>query len=187
MNIRLLVNFVLFQLGWFACVLSASAGASWLGTIIALGICAYHLYTTVDFDKEFQLILVVLLIGFSWDSFLVQQGIFQFNSGMFYSSMAPHWIFAMWALFATTLNVSMRWLKGRYLVATALGAIAGPMAYLAGEKLGAVVIAPGTETLVTIAAGWAFILPAVVWMSTRFDGFRSDSSRTHDEREVLDV
>jgi hypothetical protein len=30
---RLLVNFVAFQLGWFACVLGAAQGLPWLGPV----------------------------------------------------------------------------------------------------------------------------------------------------------
>ena len=138
MNTHMLVNFVLFQLGWFACVLGAAAGMPWSGSLLVLGIIGYHVYRVADAGTELHLMLLVLLIGFSWDSLLVALGFLQFSSGVFHSSLAPHWILAMWALFATTLNVSMAWLKGRYVLAGLFGLVGGPMAYYAGLKLGAV-------------------------------------------------
>ena len=53
------------------------------------------------------------------------------------AALAPYWLVVMWALFATTINVSMAWMKNRWLLAVVMGAVFGPMAF-AGEKLGAV-------------------------------------------------
>jgi hypothetical protein len=59
----------------------------------------------------------------------------------------------MWIAFATTLNVSMRWLRGRPELALLFGAVGGPLAFYAGERLGAVTVhrpAGGTGG----AVGW---------------------------------
>ncbi len=42
---RTLVNFVAFQAGWFACVLSAANGRPWLGVLVVGLIVALHLRT----------------------------------------------------------------------------------------------------------------------------------------------
>ncbi|MGB7931118.1 MAG: DUF2878 domain-containing protein, partial [Gammaproteobacteria bacterium] len=84
-----------------------------------------------------------------------------------------HWIVAMWVLFASTLNVSLRWLRGRWMLATLLGAVAGPLAYYAGAKLGGVVITEPLPAFTALAAGWAAFVPLLIRLSTRFDGMRA--------------
>lgn len=172
MNSRLLVNVILFQLGWFACVLGAASGIPWVGTLGVMIILAHHLHSANSLEKELQLLSLVLLIGFIWDSLLVAFGILDYNSGLFHTSLAPHWIIAMWALFSTTLNVSLNWLKSRYLLSAVFGALGGPSAYYAGLKLGAVSMPSETQALVALALGWSLIMPTLVLLSERFNGFQ---------------
>ena len=43
---------------------------------------------------------------------------------------------ALWAAFATTLNVSLRALRQRYLLSAVLAAVGAPLAYYAGARAG---------------------------------------------------
>ena len=133
-----LVNIILFQVGWFACVLSAAAYQPWLGVGIAMLIIAFHTWRASRPVTEITLLAICVLVGAVWDSILVWQQWLAYPSGMFLDNTAPVWIIALWALFATTLNVSLRWLKKRPVIAMIVGAIAGPLAYIGGVKLGAV-------------------------------------------------
>ena len=187
MNLRLVTNFILFQLGWFACVIGAASDIPWSGTFLVMAILGYHLYSANDAETELRLLALVLLIGFIWDSLLVAFGILEYSSGLFHASLAPHWIIAMWALFSSTLNVSMNWLKGHYLVAGIFGAIGGPLAYYAGLKLGAVSMPSTTVALGVLAIGWALIMPALVYLSQRFNGFEPISAVKPSNRELFDV
>jgi hypothetical protein len=74
----------------------------------------------------------------------------------------------MWALLATTLNVSMRWLHGRPWSAAAFGALGGPLAYWAGARLGAVEIPDVAAALTAQAIGWAVMMPALMALALRF-------------------
>jgi len=85
-------------------------------------------------------------------------------------AMAPPWILGLWALFATTLNVSLNWLKGRWLVAALLGGIAGPLSYWAGARLGAVVLVEPVPALVALSIGWAILMPLLMALARRYDG-----------------
>ncbi|MDJ0881576.1 MAG: DUF2878 domain-containing protein [Gammaproteobacteria bacterium] len=176
MNIRLIINFVLFQLGWFACVLGGAWNLPWLGTVSVMAILAYHLSTADDRLNESSLIGIAVLLGFVWDSILVATGLLTYQSGMFHSELAPHWIIAMWALFASTLNVSLSWLKDRYFVALIFGAAGGPLAYYAGLKLGAVDMPNQFLALTALGFGWAVIMPFLMWASMRFNGFKTSST-----------
>jgi hypothetical protein len=76
----------------------------------------------------------------------------------------------MWMLFATTLNVSMRWLRGKPWVAAAFGLFGGPTTYLAGQKLGGIVLVNPTAAYLALAIGWAIIMPVLMSLSENLDG-----------------
>lgn len=165
-------NAVLFQIGWFACVLTASNNLAWLGSLAAAGILIIHLSRAFDFRMEIKTIVLITAMGTLWDSILMQTQFYQFSHGILIAGIAPYWLIALWALFASTLSLSLRWLKHRKFLASALGFIAGPVSYYAGHRLGAIEFSNTTMALMLTAIGWAVILPLVLMISERFDGFR---------------
>ncbi|MBA3696570.1 MAG: DUF2878 domain-containing protein [Methylotenera sp.] len=88
------------------------------------------------------------------------------------TALVPAWILGLWLDFSTTLNVSLRWMHGRYLVAILFGAIGGPLAYIGAEKLGAVIL-HGNPSYIVLSLGWAVITPLLLSFAVRFDGFAS--------------
>jgi hypothetical protein len=178
---KLAINFVLFQIGWFSVVVSAAQSRPGVGVAVIAFILAYHLYRSQPRGNELLLIFSALCIGLIWDSFMVASGLFIYASGSFVPYLAPYWILAMWALFATTLNLSLRWIKGRFLLAAISGAVFGPLAYYAGYQLGAVEISNMQMAMLVQALGWGMILPLLggiaSWldkgMAMSFEGTRS--------------
>ena len=59
----------------------------------------------------------------------------------------------------------MGWLCGRFALATVFGAIGGPLAYLAGDKLGALEI----HVLPAVVIAWIVVMPCLlaIEMKTR--------------------
>jgi len=94
-----------------------------------------------------------------------------YPSGVLLPGTAPHWIVALWMLFGTTLNVSLRWLRRMPAAAVVLGAIGGPLAYWGGARLGGMTVAAPLAATLALALGWAVLTPAMVGLSRRFDGF----------------
>ncbi len=166
-----LINFVTFQICWFACILGGANGLPWAGLIVTAAAVAYHLRTSAKPGAEAALIGAAAIMGAVWDSGLVAAGWLVYPSGMLIDGTAPYWIVALWIAFATTLNVSLRWLKGRLVLAAALGAIAGPLAYFGGAKLGGVTFVDPAAGLTALAAGWAVMMPLLMVLSNRLDGF----------------
>lgn len=166
----LLANIVLFQIGWFACVLGAANGLAWTGSVIALAIAGLHLWFAQQARVELQLLLIAVALGFAWDSAITAAGLIAFTSGNMLSGLAPHWIAALWLVFATSLNTSLRWLRGRVWLAILFGAVGGPLAYFAGAKLGALSFPDPTLGLVLQAIGWAALMPILLKLAARFDG-----------------
>ncbi len=169
---NMVANALAFQIGWFACVLGGAHQLPWAGTLIAALIVAWHLRHARRPAREFALLVAVGALGAVWDSLLVAAGWLVYPSGTLLTNTAPHWIVAMWVLFASTLNVSLRWLRGRWLIAIFVGAAAGPLAYYAGAKLGGVVMSEPLPAFTALALGWATFMPLLIKLSTRFDGMR---------------
>lgn len=171
-----LLNFTLFQIGWFSCVLSAAAGAPWLGVLAASFIVATHVVLAPLRWRALKLILLVMVLGTLWDSALVGFGWLAYPHGMWIDNLAPIWIVLLWALLATTLNQSMRWMQNRLWLASACGAVAGTLSYVAGARWGAVQMLDTVFACVALFIGWGVITPALLVLAKRFDGFASVSS-----------
>ncbi len=173
---HVLTNFVAFQIGWFACVLGGAHGAPWLGIGVTALVVAWHLGAAAQPGVEARLLVIVALLGAIWDSALVALGWIDYASGTIIAAAAPGWIVAMWVLFATTLNVSLNWLKGRDALAVAFGAIGGPLAFYGGAKLGAVSFPQPLFAFGALAIGWALFTPLLTRLATRFDGVSREST-----------
>ena len=170
----IIMNAVVFQIGWLLCVLAGANHVPWLGTLAGLLIVAWHISYANSPRSELLLVLSAGVIGSVWDSLLVYAGWLQYPSGMLIENTAPHWIVAMWMLFATTLNVSLKWLKQRPLLASIFGAVGGPGAYFAGYKLGGVEMPDLTTAMIALALGWALLMPLLMELARRLDGHREN-------------
>ena len=166
----IIINAAAFQIGWLCCVLAGANHVPWLGTLTALLIVTWHIRHASSPRTELLLVLSAGIIGAVWDSLLVYAGWLQYPSGTLIDNTAPHWIVAMWLLFATTLNLSLGWLKQRPLLAAALGAAAGPAAYFAGYKLGGVAIPDLATAMTALALGWALFMPLLMALANHLDG-----------------
>ena len=170
-GIFLLANFAAFQLGWFACVLGGAWRYPIAGAGIALAILAWHLSTAQDRPAELKLILIAGAMGWLFDTALLQTGWISFAEGAVFPGTAPIWMVTLWMLFATTFNVSMTWIKSKLILAVVLGAAGGPLAYLAGARLGAMQFHDQQPALITLAIGWATATPLLAIVASRLNGF----------------
>jgi Protein of unknown function (DUF2878) len=164
-----IVNFVLFQLAWFACVITAARGSSWLGVLAVLLVAAVHVVHSPRPKAALRLLLIVTGLGVVWDSSVLFTGWIRYVDGWSLVWLAPAWIIAMWTLFGTLLNVSLRWLRGRWLLAAGFGLIGGPLAYYGGVKLGAVTLMQPFNVLLLQGIGWAMLTPLLVHLARRYD------------------
>ena len=168
-SVALIVNCVAFQCGWFACVLGAAHGWPLGGAAAAMTIVALHLACAPRAAPELKLVMLALAMGALWDSALVSSGWIVFTSGMLIDGVAPPCILALWALFATTLNASLGWLKNKLLMAALFGALGGPLSYWAGMRLGALQFAAPMAALIALSIGWGVMTPLLIMAARRFD------------------
>ena len=170
---RKLINFVTFQAGWFACVLGAANGLPWLGTLLVCLIVAAHIKMSDRPRVEAQLLFLCVMLGLVFDSFLVSSGWVLYPNGVLMSGIAPYWILAMWALFSTTINLSMAWLKSNLVLASVMGAVFGPLSYIAGQRLGAIELIDTRSSLIALAVIWALAMPIITFVAAHYDRVRT--------------
>lgn len=184
------LNLLLFQLGWWALVLSAARGYPGLGLAVVALILAWHLGRVRPLASEALLIGLAALIGLSFDSLLIATGWVSFGPPAPVASQAlgvathpvlasasfpttstgaslaaalpPSWMVALWANFATTLNLSLVSLQTRPGLAALLGLVGGPLAYWGGASLGAMTFVAPLPALITLAMGWALLTPLLL-------------------------
>ncbi len=166
----LILNLALFQLGWWALVLSAAQGQPLIGLAVVALILAWHLGFVRPLASEALLIGLAALIGLSFDSLLIATGWVSFGPpdpvaapvAAPTTALPPAWMIALWANFATTLNLSLAGLQTRPWLAALLGLVCGPLAYWGGAGLGAMTFITPLPALITLALGWALLTPLLL-------------------------
>lgn len=137
--IKRIINMACFYGGWFYCMREATGPNPFLGPLLILFLLVYHLATTNTFRVDLKLIVIMSLVGTVVDSIYIWSGLMTFKGGYVCCPyIAPMWITALWALYATSINHSLEWLKLHYyLIAAPLGAIGAISSYIVGIRLGA--------------------------------------------------
>lgn len=154
-----LVNYALYQVGWFACVLGGAWHRPWTGFLIAVILCGAHLALSVERSVEVRLVVIATAVGALVEIGQIAAGTYRFTSGTVIDALPPPWLLAMWAQFATTFRFSLRAVITRPIRAALFGAAGGPIAFLAGERLGAVTLLPPvTPGLLRLSISWAIAL-----------------------------
>lgn len=163
-------NLVLFKIVWLASLIGAGTQRPWLGLLLLLGFLAWHFRGSKSRVADALLLLTAALTGLVVDTLFIQAGFLIYAEPMPWAQIAPFWILVMWMNFALTLNASMRWLQGRYIVSAMLGAIGGPLAYLAGIELGAAQWnAPPAAVMGSIGLTWAIAVPLLAATAARLN------------------
>lgn len=164
------LNLAAYQLGWFACVLGAARGWEGLGAGIAIVLAAGHVGLAERPDREWPLLLSAAFLGLLIETLQAGFGVLDLP-GHQPGSIAPLWIVALWLQFGTVLHFCLRWISGRYLLASLLGLLGGPLAFLSGERLGAASIGePRALSLAVLGLTWAVSFPTLVLLADRLGG-----------------
>lgn len=168
------LNIVMSNLGWFACVGGAAHQRPLLGPLVMLLVLGVHFFLMPNAAREARLLVAAGLLGFSLDTAQAAVGAFAFHGTGLATWVSPPWMVALWLNLATTLRTSLSWLTGRYVLAVLLGVIGGPLSYYAGAQLGALILhANVTLSMLAVAVAWGGAMPLLVWLAHRPDDRRS--------------
>jgi hypothetical protein len=149
--------------------LSAAHGVPYLGIVSVVVLLILHLCRVPRPVPELKLMVLVALIGGAWESAVLFFGLLDYPQASIHG-MAPLWLPALWASFAAQFNTTYRWLKPRLWAGALLGAVAGPLSFRAGAALGALRFVKPFPAAITLALGWAVMLPLIILLSRRWDG-----------------
>ncbi|MFC3714563.1 DUF2878 domain-containing protein [Luteimonas soli] len=166
---RFWANLVGYQLVWFAVVIAAAQQRPWLAVAAALAFTGAQWRASRERASDARLVVCAVALGIVFDGALAGSGWLRYASAL-PAVLAPVWILALWAAFAMTLNHSLALLQRRTWLATALGAIGGPLAYLgAARGFDAVeFVAPGWRAVAALALGWGIAMPLLAWLAQRW-------------------
>jgi len=139
----------------------------WLGVVAVPMALALHLALSPGWRPELLLALAAAGTGFVFDSILIAAGMFSPVPYILPSPFSSLWMVMLWVNLATTMNVSMGWLRGRYVLGLVFGAIGGPLAYYSGAKLGAMTRLPDPRGLLGTGIAWAIALPLLLVVNER--------------------
>lgn len=166
-------NALLFQVGWFVCVLSGNLWAASFTIVVLLIHFRFSSLPMVDVVSIF----IALIIGLLHDFLLSYCGLIDFGGA---GVLPPLWLMCLWILLGLTLNHSMGWIYQRMWLSGILGALAGPLSYWAGVALSpAQWSSPPVVVIPIMAATWLFILPLHRFASMRIEAYVRTKISSH--------
>jgi hypothetical protein len=145
-NVHVVINAVLLQATWFAAVLGGTRAA-----LVACLVLAAHVLARSGW-RDLTLGAVVGALGLGLDTLWIYSGILDYHGAV----LAPPWIVVLWVAVGLSLNHSLSMFIRHPWTGAALVAVSGPLSYMGGAALGAVVI-PAPPLLVAVALGWALL------------------------------
>ena len=158
-SMRNIINFVLFQAGWFACVLYPGVAATGLVALIV----AFHIaFISRKRLSELQFIGAGVVIGGLLDGLWFNIGVM--DNGVTGFQLTPIWILGLWAAFSTTLSHSLSWIGAKPWLPYVCAPVAGPFAYWSASKMGAVQLPDLTFSMVALALGWLVVFPLLLYL-----------------------
>ena len=87
-----IINFLLFQVGWFGCTLGALYNISWLGIIAVLVAAVVNLFFSKSKANDICFWLLVTVVGTIHDGLCVKMGVYSFVA----KTDLPPWGYPLW-------------------------------------------------------------------------------------------
>lgn len=170
MKFPVLVNIVMFQLGWWLCVVAGEtlliySVIAWIlfqPWLLRLNQSGDRLGITHQVLMEYALLVAAVCVGV-----VVEMGLFYLGVWRYPEAFAlPLWLLTLWALLAGTICHSLRWLVGRYALSALLAALLAPLSYFSGAALNDnFSMRNGMLPIVSIATVWAVTFPLLLWFA----------------------
>lgn len=149
-----------FNAVWFAAAAGAAYGLNWP----AVAACALYvgalMLARAFVHASVALLALIALAGVVAETVLLAVGVLTYSAHWPLPSIAPLWMGALWVAYACAVETTAPRLRVHpvYIVATALLA---PLAYLAGARLGALVVHdPKVSSWLAISLVWFVALTA---------------------------
>ena len=147
-----------YQLTWLMCVFGEILLNSFLpGLICGLIFLFLVLINTKNKKNFFFIVVSISIIGYLFDSVLVNYKIYNFNSSMYFGVL-PIWMLVLWPSFATLFDEVFVFLSNYKFIAILLSAILGPLTYYSGSPLGLIYINQLYSFFFLMITFWIFLM-----------------------------
>lgn len=130
-----LLNALLFQGAWFACVLGGASGTSVWGAGAVAGLAVFAACRD-RFRSDLAYAFAAALIGLGLDTLWIRTDVLDYAG----ATIAPAWIVLLWMGVGLTLNHSLAAFCTRPWLGGGLAGASAPLSYLGGERLDAVTV-----------------------------------------------
>ena len=174
MNWYAIRAFALFQIVWIVAALGAARGLSWPGISAAAAAVALQAASAKGRNGLLS-VGAAGALGLLGESGLAVFGQLHYSAPWPFEMLAPAWIVALWLAYGTTISAT-RQAIGSWSLPTQslLGALLGPLSYIAGEKCGALVLAdPRWLSLSATALLWATAFPLLLYANEKLKPARN--------------
>lgn len=169
-NLSLVIlHTVLWQGGWFAAVIGAAKGMDWTGPAALVPLVVLHAWVHRRLPAyDLRPLGVAAMLGFAVDAVLGNTGLVSMLRGDGgWTAWPTPWMLGLWVALASGLSFGLRWMQGRWLIAVAFGAIGGALAYIGGERLGALRFPAGTVPgAIAVGIAWGLAMPLLMYLLT---------------------
>ncbi|OZG70231.1 hypothetical protein BTA51_26885 [Hahella sp. CCB-MM4] len=176
-KINMIGNATLMTALWYSSVVGAAHQADWPSPTALVALMAWSFIFGKQIQADMRMAFIGLLIAFAVEPIWIGTGLIDYRLQPS-ASYPPLWIACLWAGFSLSFNHSMKWLKGRYLLAAGFGILGAPISLYSAHLLGALDAPVGWGSLLMVYLPvWGILIPALAWLS----GIRTSDEAQRDE------
>jgi len=147
-----------YQLTWLMCVFGEVLYQSSLPGLISGIIFLFLVFINSKNKKRFfKIIFLISIIGYLFDSILVNLRIYDFNTSV-NVGVLPIWMLVLWPSFATLFDEILVFLSKYKLIALMLSGSLGPLTYYSGDPLGLIDINNSIFFFILMIPFWIFLM-----------------------------
>ena len=164
-------NVISFYVVWWGCVIGVNLEHNYLGLLLTCLFVIFHLNIISNLNKEWKLLVACFALGSIVESIHLHSGILVYKGYILNNEIfPPSWIICMWIGFGGTLNYSMGWMKSSWILQFVMGAVFGPISYVAGVKLGVISFYYSFEiTVFVLGVIWGLSIPVMYFLNDYFN------------------
>jgi hypothetical protein len=174
-KMKFLLNLVVFQTAWFACVLGSKSSYPMhypvLGFSAVLGLVIY----SKRFASAFPFLVASVALGMVGDSLLVRLELLAFYANPTVGG-APLWMIILWANFGLMLRPLFPWFLENNIRCLLGFSIGGVAAYYAGWRMDALAFTSGWETALAILIEWGIAGLVLRQIHLKYPKFTDESA-----------
>tara|TARA_B100000287_G_scaffold391163_1_gene402621 strand:- start:124 stop:642 length:519 start_codon:yes stop_codon:yes gene_type:complete len=147
-----------YQLTWLMCVFGEILYQTYLLGLISGIVFIFLVFINSQNKKKFfYIVFSISIVGYLFDSILVNIRIYNFNTSLYFGVL-PIWMIVLWPSFAILFDEILVFLSKYKLIALLLSGSLGPLTYYSGNALGLIEINNLSFFFIFMIAFWILLM-----------------------------